>query len=343
MQQQSLQQLNFHQQQQQQQQQQVQKQLLHQPATKKAGKQAIKKRSGWKKPKDKPKRPLSAYNLFFRHEREQILKNTANPAYKPRRSHGKIGFAALARSVAEKWKSLDDETRAVFIGKAAVEKERYDREVDAWNRSRIAKMTSAALKSKTPSPLLSSPSPSSTRTVTPASPVLVMQFPNKQIPRAAAESNEQHMPFNGGPVFPGESNESLHTQTLGRSFYDVPSIHFKSKDLFGPISCEDPRELGGIFATNYLTVNTTTTATTHSNNVAAATDADFCPSGNNSSITPNVMGAMSLGSPLPTTTGSKVDCNRVDPAEEAHFFGDLVSTFDDDCLDLLSALTHTAV
>jgi hypothetical protein len=90
----------------------------------------------------KPKRPLSAYNLFFRYQREQILQTVSQPTYKPRRSHGKIGFADLARSVAEKWKSLDQITKMQFDGKAAKDKERYEQELKVWNKVRVDKMTS---------------------------------------------------------------------------------------------------------------------------------------------------------------------------------------------------------
>jgi hypothetical protein len=71
-------------------------------------------------PKDKPKRPLSAYNLFFKHERGEILRATPDRVEgKPRRSHGKIGFADLARNIAANWKSIDAVSRAHFDRLAA--------------------------------------------------------------------------------------------------------------------------------------------------------------------------------------------------------------------------------
>lgn len=44
---------------------------------------------------------------------------------KTRRTHGKIGFAALARSIAAKWKNLDPATRSHFASLAAKEKQAY--------------------------------------------------------------------------------------------------------------------------------------------------------------------------------------------------------------------------
>lgn len=83
----------------------------------------------------KPKRPLSAYNWFFASERKKILEDAPiRKEGKPRRSHGKIGFADLARSIAAKWKGLTKEERAVYDEKAAVDKDRYVREMEEWKK-----------------------------------------------------------------------------------------------------------------------------------------------------------------------------------------------------------------
>jgi hypothetical protein len=106
------------------------------------------KKHGWKKPKDKPKRPLSAYNLFFQHERKKIItalpevesaKNDGLTQDQRRRmhrtTHGKIGFGDLARNIAQNWKTIDNSTKSIFSGWADAEKARYKNELDAWQKA----------------------------------------------------------------------------------------------------------------------------------------------------------------------------------------------------------------
>lgn len=111
-----------------------------------------KKRKTWKKPADKPKRPPSAYNLYFQLERERLLANEPDreftaeevariaetqvlglkPKRKHRKSHGKISFAELARVIANKWKELESSRKTVFERRAAYEKQRYVKAVEEW-------------------------------------------------------------------------------------------------------------------------------------------------------------------------------------------------------------------
>jgi HMG-box domain len=101
------------------------------------------KRKKWKKPKDKPKRPLSAYNLFFQYERERLLHGDPEPEVAEtidvnqdseagQKSDGRIGFAALAKEVASKWKRLEPHQKESFERDAEKEKERYRVELQEW-------------------------------------------------------------------------------------------------------------------------------------------------------------------------------------------------------------------
>jgi len=93
----------------------------------------------WRKPLGMPKRPLSAYNLFFQSERERIIDSRnsgANNNNGGKTSCG-IGFANLAKNVASKWKTLDSETKAVFQAQAGLEKERYKKEIEIWKANEL--------------------------------------------------------------------------------------------------------------------------------------------------------------------------------------------------------------
>lgn len=118
----------------------------------------------WKKPKDMPKRPLSAYNLFFKDERERILGQgrssqagtnpekeggTRSHTEKKKRPTAGIGFANLAKTIAAKWNELDPESRAPYEGIAAKEKARYDKAVAKWRAEQKEKAAKAkALKNE---------------------------------------------------------------------------------------------------------------------------------------------------------------------------------------------------
>mmetsp|Transcript_20243 Transcript_20243/g.23448 ORF Transcript_20243/g.23448 Transcript_20243/m.23448 type:complete len:584 (+) Transcript_20243:106-1857(+) len=113
-------------------------------------KQPAKKRR--KRSKDRPKRPLSAYNLFFKDERERILKkipsgdgSTASSKTakteedekitwpgKKRPPHGKISFERLAKTIGSRWKELDDTEMDYYKKKANTDLERYASEMKAY-------------------------------------------------------------------------------------------------------------------------------------------------------------------------------------------------------------------
>lgn len=78
---------------------------------------------------DKPKRALTAYNIFFREQRAEILSS--------QQGHSG-GFATLARTIATRWKNITPEDHQMFLELAAKDKVRYQTEMSAWSEKKKA-------------------------------------------------------------------------------------------------------------------------------------------------------------------------------------------------------------
>ena len=91
------------------------------------------KRPTKKKPKDKPKRPLSAYNFFFKEEREKILRvvlaedpskvenNEESEDYlddgalgRLKKEGGKVSFEEMGKIIGMRWKNIDTDRLSKF-------------------------------------------------------------------------------------------------------------------------------------------------------------------------------------------------------------------------------------
>ena len=120
------------------------------------------KKRPWRKPKDMPKRPLSAYNLFFADERKKLLAAReeqsdfttsisrdvfSNTSPAPATQGKKLGFAGLARTVAAKWKTLDPIARSGYEKQANVEKARYKAQMKEYNEQRLRAQQQATMTS----------------------------------------------------------------------------------------------------------------------------------------------------------------------------------------------------
>eukprot|EP01083_Nonionella_stella_P070385 188261_1 len=104
-----------------------------------------------KKPKDCPRRPLSAYNLFFKDERKRILnaipgeseemkkkKEEERPEItwpgKKKTPHRKIGFENLAKRIGQAWKDIDPEQLNYYKDLAVQDLQRYADEMKRYEK-----------------------------------------------------------------------------------------------------------------------------------------------------------------------------------------------------------------
>ena len=103
-----------------------------------------------KKFKDRPKRPLSAYNWFFKYERSRILESLdkdkkdqedAKEDAKEQgeenkkgdeKPHGKISFESLAKTIGERWDKLDKDELARYKELAEKDTKRYKKEMNEF-------------------------------------------------------------------------------------------------------------------------------------------------------------------------------------------------------------------
>ena len=118
-------------------------------------KQTRRKKKRWTRPSDKPKRPLSAYNMFFAHERIQLLgdamPSAAQEAMKKKihcATHRKISFAEMARTIGARWRALGADDKTVYEARARTLKARYLVDIKEWRvkqeREERATMTATA-------------------------------------------------------------------------------------------------------------------------------------------------------------------------------------------------------
>jgi hypothetical protein len=117
-----------------------------------------------KKPKDKPKRPLSAYNFFFKEERGKILRVVLENATelnndpkaddyldeaaiaRLRKDSGKVSFEEMGKIIGQRWKNIDPERLTTYQDMATSDTHRYKKEMQSYNGRQEAKMRNDAHK-----------------------------------------------------------------------------------------------------------------------------------------------------------------------------------------------------
>lgn len=96
------------------------------------GKGPAPKRRRKQKPNDFPKRPLSAYNIFFKEARARIVAENKKEGIS-------LDFQSLAKEIANQWKTLSDVERQRVEDLAKVDLKRYRDEIRSYEGEMVKK------------------------------------------------------------------------------------------------------------------------------------------------------------------------------------------------------------
>lgn len=88
-----------------------------------------------KKPKGMPKRPLSAYNLYFQFARTSVQARSAEEE-----GPKKLGFEGLGKIIGKQWRQLSDEDRKKYEILAEKDSVRYRKEMAKYNQEKSTKI-----------------------------------------------------------------------------------------------------------------------------------------------------------------------------------------------------------
>jgi len=133
------------------------RQMSFQPVVASSAKSRFPKR----KPRDRPKRPLSAYNFFFKVERERVLKicNGEQKLNEQDEKDGpeitadeiervfkdsKVSFEEMGKVIGRRWKTASEEQLAKYNAMASKDTERYKKEMAEYNVKQEAKIKAEA-------------------------------------------------------------------------------------------------------------------------------------------------------------------------------------------------------
>lgn len=89
-------------------------------------------------PLDRPKRPLSAYNLFFQDERAKLIQDqpppgTVGTAYRGKRCR-RITFSEMGKIIGARWRQIDRTTKRIYEDRAAEEKRQFKIRMNVWRK-----------------------------------------------------------------------------------------------------------------------------------------------------------------------------------------------------------------